>query len=184
MDVARAVITRRSGSRLAGPAPTDTELAELVSLAGTAPDHGRLSPWRLVALRGEDRRALGEAMADSLGDATQRERTVDKALRAPLLLTIVFRPQDRPKIPRWEQLAATVCAVQTLVLLLHDRGWSNIWRTGAFTESDEVRKVLGVDEEEQLLGWLYIGTAQAAGTSAPRKPIDGHAKLSTPKALA
>ncbi|MEV0604492.1 nitroreductase [Streptomyces sp. NPDC050315] len=178
MDVAQAVISRRSGTRVVGPGPTDAELAELVSMAGTAPDHGRLSPWRLINLRGEARRALGEAMAASVGDEALRERTVGKALRAPLLITIVFRPEDRPKIPRWEQLAATVCAVQTLVLLLHDRGWSSIWRTGAFTEAAEVHKVLELAEGEQLLGWLYVGTAETAAPATPRALIDGYAKFS------
>lgn len=183
MNVAQAVITRRSGARLLGPAPTDAELAELVSLAGTAPDHGRLSPWRLINLRGEARRALGEAMADSAEGGTPRERTVDKALRAPLLVTIVFRPEDRPRIPRWEQLAATACAIQTLVLLLHDRGWSSSWRTGPATEYAEVRKVLDIGADEQCLGWLYVGTEEETGSSFVRRPIDGHSKFSSIGAL-
>lgn len=182
MNVAQAVITRRGGTRLLGPAPSDAELAELVSLAGTAPDHGRLSPWRLINLRGEARRALGEAMADA-EDGTPRERTVGKALRAPLLVTIVFRPEDRPRIPRWEQLAATACAVQTLVLLLHDRGWSSIWRTGPSAEYAEVRKVLNINEDEQCLGWLYVGTEEETDSSHVRRPIDGYSKFSSLEAL-
>lgn len=175
MNVAEAVATRRSGTRLAGPAPTDAELAHLVSLAGTAPDHGRLSPWRLVVLRGEDREALGRAMADSQEDQDS-ERTTSKALRAPLLLTIVFSPTERAKVPRWEQLAATVCAMQTLILLLHERGWSSIWRTGAFTEAPEVRDLFTTSPQEQLLGWLYVGSAEEPKPS-PRREIDGHDKL-------
>ncbi|MEU6122462.1 nitroreductase [Streptomyces sp. NPDC047123] len=179
MNVAEAVSTRRSGTRITGPAPTDAELADLVSLAGTAPDHGRLSPWRLVVLRGEDREALGRAMAEFQQDQ-DRERVISKALRAPLLLTIVFSPTERPKVPRWEQQAATVCAVQTLILLLHERGWSSIWRTGAFTEAPAVRDLFGTGPKEQLLGWLYIGS-QDEPRAAPRREIDGSAKLVRPR---
>ncbi|WP_267896859.1 hypothetical protein [Streptomyces albireticuli] len=42
MNVEQTVLARRSATRLTGPGPDDRELAELVELAMTAPDHGRL----------------------------------------------------------------------------------------------------------------------------------------------
>lgn len=172
MDVAHAVLTRRSATRLTSPGPTDEDLAHLVELAMTAPDHGRISPWRLVSVRGEARQLLGEAMAEDTCAGAVPERTVAKALRAPLLLSIVFCPEDHPKIPEWEQLAATVCAVQTLILLLHERDWGCIWRTGVFVDSPQVRKTLGVADDERLLGWLYVGTPDPRGaTAVPRRPL-------------
>ncbi|UQI44491.1 nitroreductase [Streptomyces sp. HU2014] len=180
MNVEQTVLARRSATRLTGPGPDDRELAELVELAMTAPDHGRLSPWRLVVLRGDERRLLGGAMAEAAGgDPADRERTAAKALRAPLLISVVLCPQDHPKVPRWEQLAATVCAVQTLILLLHERGWGSIWRTGALADAPPVRRVLGLAGTEQSLGWLYIGTSDARRPPAPRPPGDGRAKLSS-----
>ncbi|ARZ71038.1 putative Nitroreductase [Streptomyces albireticuli] len=113
------------------------------------------------------------------GDPADRERTAAKALRAPLLISVVLCPQDHPKVPRWEQLAATVCAVQTLILLLHERGWGSIWRTGALADAPPVRRVLGLAGTEQSLGWLYIGTSDARRPPAPRPPGDGRAKLSS-----
>jgi hypothetical protein len=81
----------------------------------------------------------------------------------------VHRPvPDHPKVPEWEQLAATTGMVTTLSLLLHSHGWASIWRTGAAVHAPQVRKYLGVADEERLLGWLYVGTRC---TSAP--PLNG-----------
>src|SRR6059058_2902363 len=49
--------TRRSGKprELVGPAPTDAELQQMLEIAVRVPDHGQLSPWRLVIVA-EDQR--------------------------------------------------------------------------------------------------------------------------------
>jgi nitroreductase len=46
----------------------------------------------------------------------------------------------------------------SMMLLLHARGYGSIWRTGRFTESERVRRLFGLGQDERLLGWLYIGT--------------------------
>ncbi|MET9105050.1 nitroreductase family protein, partial [Streptomyces zhihengii] len=106
-------------------------MERLVQAAATAPDHGRLRPWRLVAVGGEERARLGDALAEAADTPEQARRAAAKPLRAPLLLTIVHRPvPDHPKVPEWEQLAATTGMVTTLALLLHSHGFASIWRTG------------------------------------------------------
>jgi nitroreductase len=59
-----------------------------------------------------------------------------------------------------------------LILLLHARGFGSVWRTGRFTESERIRQVLGLQRQEGLLGWLYIGTPQQVGPSKRRVPED------------
>jgi nitroreductase len=174
MELTEAVRGRRSAIRLTDPGPSDDELCELLADAATGPDHGLLRPWRLVLIRGAARAALGEAFAADLPDNDEpgRAQAAAKALRAPLLVSIVFAPKDVPKVPAWEQLAATVTVVHNLALLLHGCGWGAIWRTGAPSRSAEVRDLLGVTADEQLLGWLYVGTSVAAGNAAPRPRFD------------
>ncbi|ORT58563.1 nitroreductase [Streptomyces sp. CB03238] len=178
MDVMEAVLTRRSVTRLDGPAPDDDEMLELVQAASTAPDHGLLRPWRLVMIRGEGRQRLGEALGRAAADPAQAERAAAKPLRAPLLVSIVFCPRpEHPKVPEWEQLAATVSMTHTLHLLLHSRGWGAIWRTGSAIDSPWVRECIGVETTERLLGWLYVGTPQSAPPAPARRPVDVRAKV-------
>ncbi|MCX4632908.1 nitroreductase [Streptomyces sp. NBC_01443] len=173
-----AVLTRRSILHLTAPAPTRTQLEDLVQAAATAPDHGQLRPWRLIPVTGDERARLGEA----LGEATPPEhahRASTKTLRAPLLLTIVHCPApDHVRVPPWEQLAATTAVITTLSLLLHSRGWGSIWRTGPAIEAPQVRKYLGLEYGEQLLGWLYIGTPLQPDAVRARSLPDVRTKIS------
>ena len=180
MELIDAVRSRRSANRLTDPAPTDDELLDLVTDAATGPDHGLLRPWRLITIRGEARHTLGTALAAGAGDdQAARDKAAGKPLRAPLLVAIVLQPRDNPKVPEWEQLAATAAMVHNLGLLLHGRGFGAIWRTGEPTRSPQVRDLLGLGTGEQLLGWLYVGTADAQRPPAPRPRFEPQERLFT-----
>ncbi|MEU1776701.1 nitroreductase family protein [Streptomyces sp. NPDC019922] len=84
---------------------------------------------------------------------------------------------NHPKVPEWEQLAATTGMVTTLSLLLHSHGFASIWRTGPAIHAPQVRKYLGVADEEQLLGWLYVGTRCSSCTPVERPPLDPATKI-------
>lgn len=173
MELTEAVRGRRSATRLTAPAPSDDEICALLTDAASGPDHGLLRPWRVVLIRGAARETLGAAFAAGLpaDDEAGRARAAAKPLRAPLLVSTVFTPKDAPKVPAWEQLAAAVGVVHNLALLLHERGWGAMWRTGEPSRSQSVRSLLGVAAEEQLLGWLYIGTPVPV-RPPPRPEVD------------
>jgi nitroreductase len=171
MQLTEAVRNRRSSAALTDDAPTDEQLYDYLALAAHSPDHLSLRAWRLVTLRGSDRERLGAATAAGFGDppgTPEAARTAAKALRAPMLLSIVLTPVEHPKVPRWEQVAATAALVTTLELVLFDAGWTAKWRSGPAVEFPQVRQLLGIGADEQLLGWLYIGgTAPAGSESRP-----------------
>ncbi|WP_055469039.1 nitroreductase family protein [Streptomyces ardesiacus] len=172
-----AIRTRRSTIRLTEPAPNPDELLNLLAAAATAPDHGQLRPWRLIAICGHARVRLGEAAAEAAPTADLAERVAAKHLRAPLMLAVVFRPRDHPTIPRWEQLAATSAMATTLLLLLDARGWGGVWFGGPYPDAPQVRKHLGIGDGEQLLGYLYVGTPVPGDGPRPRPTTDIRSKL-------
>ncbi|MET9957004.1 nitroreductase family protein [Streptomyces sp. NPDC006339] len=176
--VETAIRTRRSTIRLTAPAPGPDELLDLLAAAATAPDHGQLRPWRLIAVCGDARVRLGEAAAEAAPTADLAERVAAKHLRAPLMLALVFQPRDHPTIPRWEQLAATSAMATTLLLLLDARGWAGVWYGGPYPDAPQVRKHLGVGDGEQLLGYLHIGTPVPGEAPRPRAAADVRSKLS------
>lgn len=168
MDLATAIRTRRSEQHLIDPAPSDAEFIELLGCAALSPDHGRLRPWRWVLLRDDARAELGTRFGRDSDDASRAGRTAAKPLRAPLLATLVFSPQPAARVPQWEQLSAAVAVANAMMLLLHDRGYGSIWRTGAHTRSHGARDLLGLHSTESLLGWLYIGTPDPQRHPSPR----------------
>ena len=90
MSAIEALHTRESAARLQEPAPDDAALQTILQAALRAPDHGRLRPWRFIAIRGDALTRFGDVLAETLSarmpDASPemltRERA--KALRAPL----------------------------------------------------------------------------------------------------
>ncbi|MGW7413468.1 nitroreductase family protein [Streptomyces sp. NPDC054863] len=177
MDVMTAVLSRRSERHLVEPAPNDQEFAYLLRVAATAPDHGGLRPWRVILIRDEGRAALERCFAEECAGPPSRRGDVEEGQGAPLLATLVFSPValdtgDGGPVLEWEQLAAAGAVASSLSLLLHARGFGSVWRTGKYTESERIRRVLGLHREERLLGWLYVGTPQRLEPSRRRVTQD------------
>jgi nitroreductase len=163
-----AALARRSWSKVTDDAPTHDELLELVAAAGRVADHSSLQPWRLIELRGEDRERLGRAINKSQGE----KGVSSKPLRAPLLIAVVLSPRKSHKVPEWEQEAVASGVAHLLSLLLDEAGWGVIWRTGHYTRTKAVAKAHGLNKNEKLLGWLYVGGKPASSRPERRKTID------------
>ncbi len=168
-----AVRARRSWSKVTDAAPTHAELVTLVSAAGRVADHSSLRPWRIIELRGDDRRVLGAAIAKAEGDA----KPSTKPLRAPLVIAVVASYRHS-KVPRWEQEAVASGVAHVLSLLLDEAGWGVFWRTGSYTRSKAVAKAHGLGKDEELLGWLYVGGKPERSRPSRRKAVDAHSHVS------
>jgi nitroreductase len=167
--VLAAVMSRRSSPKVAAGAPTHAELVHLVQAAANVADHGSLRPWRLIELRGDARHWLGRAIAAAAGKhGDDGDKLAAKPLRADLLIAVVASRRPSHKVQAWEQDATAAGVAHTLSLLLTEAGWGVMWRTGPFTRSAQVRELHRLEENEELLGWLYVGTpTEAAGDRKP-----------------
>ncbi|HEY1531587.1 MAG TPA: nitroreductase family protein, partial [Galbitalea sp.] len=171
--VRTAVLRRRSYPRVTEAAPTTAELLPLIEAAATAPDHASLHPWRVIELRGDARARLGAAFVEESGlTGTDAERLAAKPMRASLLLAVVSVHKESFKVHSWEQDAAAAGIAHLLTLLLDDAGWGVIWRTGGHTRSAAVRRVHQLADNEELLGWLYIGGKTEDSKPDARQQID------------
>ena len=171
VDLLATLRDRRSRPVLVPPAPGPLELRELMSAAASAPDHGRLRPWRLVVVEGAALPALGDAFAAAHAERDPGASDLDlararaKARRAPLIVVVVAAPRAHPKVPVREQRATAACVAYGLVLGAHARGYGAMWRTGWYGDSPKVRVHLGLSDAEEVTGWIYIGTP--SGTAPP-----------------
>lgn len=178
--VARAIGARRSHSKVTTDTPSRAELLPLIAVAARAADHGALRPWRLVELRGDARRRLGEALVEASGfTGEDAARLAAKPLRAELLIAVVASRRDSDKVEVWEQDAAAAGVAHALTVLLADAGWGVMWRSGPHTRSQPVRALHGLGDNEELLGWLYVGGVPANAKPGVRLPIDPAEFLTT-----
>ena len=161
MDALEALQTRVASPRLVEPAPKADELEQIYQAGLRAPDHGMLRPWRFLVVEGEARKQLGELFVDCMEPESEEKRNklLNAPLRAPLILVAVAEIQDHPKVPPVEQIGATAAAIQNMSVAIHALGYSSIWRTGAPAFDTRVKQALGFQEKDEIVGFLYIGTA-------------------------
>ena len=114
---------RNSSPRLVEPAPSAAALEAIFQAALRAPDHAWLRPWRFITIAGERRRDFGQVLERCLRQRNPQadEAALQKArgapLRAPLLVVVVARLTDHPKVPAMEQrLSARDVAVDRVTL--------------------------------------------------------------------
>lgn len=174
--ILEAMATRRSLAKVGPGAPTDDELRELLAAVTPVADHKALRPWRLLALRGDDRARLGDALDTAAGTTREPGERNTKPFRADLLIAVVASPKAHPAVPVWEQHATAAGAAHLLELALWRAGWGVMWRTGLAVNSPEVRALHGLADHELLMGWLYVGSVdadlRARIDEAPRKRLD------------
>lgn len=174
-----AVVQRRSHSKLNAPAPDSDQLQSLIEVAATAPDHGRLHPWTFIAIRPSEYPAFGEVLVGALRrrcsaeGTTPTEAQIDKERtklgRAPLVIVAAATYRPSVKIPRVEQFAAVAAATQNLLVAATARGWGSMWRTGPATYDPGVKTALGLREDDDIVGFIYLGTAPAEAERRPRR---------------
>jgi nitroreductase len=176
METLEAVITRQSVAPafLVEPAPEGLALERILAAGASAPDHGRLRPWRFIVIRGAARHRLGEVFADALRkrqpDAPDAllEQERARPLRAPLLIAVAAKldPQH-PKIPEIEQILSTGAAVQNILLAAHAQGFGAKWLTGANAYDEHVKAALGLSTDDRLVGFVHLGTIDGAPPAVP-----------------
>jgi nitroreductase len=176
MDALECLLSRDSALKLTAPAPSRSELDAMLQAAVRAPDHGRLRPWHFLIIPEDQRTRFGNVLADSLHrrdpaaspESLQRER--DKALRAPLIVVVTARVQKGHKIPAVEQVAAAAAATQNIMLAAHAQGYGAMWKTGAPAYDPGVVQALGLEPDDEIVGFLYLGTRTGGSSPLSRPP--------------
>lgn len=167
------LLSRQSVNLLQEPAPDGAELDLILDAGLRAPDHGRLRPWRFVLIRGAQR----EAWANRLAEAAQARDPVNgKAMadksrawvaRTPLIIAVgaEMKPGNIPEI---EQLLSAGAAAMNMLNAVHLLGYGGMWVTGANSYDPQVNKWLGFEAPSRLVGFLGVGTRRPMPADAPK----------------
>lgn len=160
--------TRRSVTLpfLIEPGPDKAQLDEILTIGVRVPDHGKLSPWRLIIIAGDDRAKAGERLAEIR--KSQKPDTEEAALEAerkqflpaPVTIGVLSSPKSHPKVPELEQLLSAGAVAMNLVHGANALGFGAHWVTRWFAFDPEATTMLGAKEGEQFVGFIHIGTAE------------------------
>jgi nitroreductase len=156
------------------PGPSEADM-ELILRAGMrVPDHGRLTPWRFIVIRGEAREkmgaVLGEAFRKNKPEAIEEQVEVERErfLRAPVVVAVASRTNPEHKIPEWEQILSSGAACQNMLTAALSMGFAAQWITEWPAYSDEVKGALGLAPADRIAGFLYFGTMAEPPTDRAR----------------
>lgn len=166
---------RRSASAmsLTAPGPDDAQLADLLRLAARVPDHGKLSPWRFVILRGAAKDAFAEritALADSQANPVKANAALRKLTRPPVAVAVISR-HIPGEIPEWEQRQSASAVCQQMLLAAAAMGWGANWITDWYAYDPRAKAILGLADGELVAGFLYLGTSTEAPQERARADV-------------
>ncbi len=166
------LLSRRSvlANLMEGPGADD--LRSILEAGMRVPDHGRLTPWRFVVIRGEARHALGEVIAKAFRrdhpDAEEKRVGLERGrlARAPVVVAVVSCVLKEHKIPEWEQVLSAGAACQNMLVGALSLGYAAQWLTEWYAYEPLLCEALGLGGDDRIAGFLYIGTAEAPGERA------------------
>lgn len=167
------LLRRNSSPRLQAPAPDRDELELLFRAALRAPDHAWLRPWRFLVIQGARRHALGQVLLDSLlrhdpdADEAVRTKALNAPLRAPLVIVVLAAITEHPKVPAVEQRLSAGCAAHAILLAAEALGYAGVWRTGNAAYDPKVIADIGGADNQEIVGFLYIGTRDGCAKNLP-----------------
>ncbi|WP_342804486.1 NAD(P)H nitroreductase [Alteromonas sp. M12] len=173
MQAIELLLNRRSQPRLKGPAPQGQQLEIIMQAALRAPDHAGLTPWKFVVCQGRGLIKLGEifeeaAINEDL-DENQIKRAPQMPLRAPMVIVAIAKYSEHEKVPWIEQVASASCAVHAMQMAAVAQGFGGVWRTGTFAQNEDVKCAFFLEEKDEIVGFLYLGTPTTEAMPAPQR---------------
>ena len=177
MDALDNILRRVSARELAEPHPTESEMEKVYKAALRAPDHAWLRPSSFIEVKGDGLKKLSNIFleyAKNQTDITDQiiQKYKNAPFRAPMIIILVNTFKKHPKVPAIEQKLSTATAAQNIMLALNTMNYSSIWRTGKLAFNKEIQTKLNLSDDQEILGYLYIGTSIGENKKIPNLDID------------
>ena len=177
MDALNNILNRVSARELAEPHPTESEMEKVYKAALRAPDHAWLRPSSFIEVKGDGLNRLSNIFleyAKNQTDITDQiiQKYKNAPFRAPMIIILVNTFKEHPKVPSIEQKLSTATAAQNIMLALNTMNYSSIWRTGKLAFNKETQTKLNLSDNQEILGYLYIGTSIGENKKIPNLDID------------
>ena len=148
----------------------------MLALADWAPTHGLTEPWRFKVYAGSTIQEFCLAHAELYKQRTNPEKYLqekyEKLLhmgdQASHVIVAYMQRGNLPKIPALEEIAATSCAIQNLLLGASALGIASYWGSGGMAYHPAMKEMLHLREEDVVLGILYLGYSDIPASEGKR----------------
>lgn len=150
----------------------------MLQAAVRVPDHGKRVPFRLLRIAGDARHALGALLVaralerDAGASDAALEKDRQRFSRAPVVIGVVARLDPTDTIPTSERLASAACVCFALLQAAQAAGFGAQWLTGWPAYDPQILSRLGVGDNEAVVGFIHIGTAQLEAPERDRPDVE------------
>jgi nitroreductase len=159
----------------------DEQVKQLLALADWAPTHGHTEPWRFKVYAPTKVAQFCRNHAELYKQETPEDKYMPEKYEKLLhmgdktshIIVAYMQRGDLPKIPVLEEIAATSCAIQNLLLGASALGIASYWGSGGMAYHPAMKEMLQLREEDVVLGILYLGYAENSAYEGKRiVPLD------------
>ena len=162
----------------------DEVINQMIENANWAPAHKLTNPWRFCVFTGEGLKILADFQSELYKNISTKagnfleskfEMLKTKPLLASHIISIGMRRDPKERLPEIEEVEAVACAVQNMYLTASAYGIGCYWGSGGITYVESAKEFFGLNLNDKLLGFLYIGIPKNV-PEGRREPIDDKVK--------
>lgn len=176
-----AIKNRRSIRKYKSEIPSKYKIEKIIEGANWAPSDGNSQPWKFYVAKGEVVNGICDEFYSHAKEHIPNASYIPEEKKQPMLeyakdfggapvhLIVSYKTEDDP-IKDEEALMGASAAVQNLMLTAYDQGLGTVWIAGHVAHSDRVRKLLALDDSEQIAGIIPIGIPAMNPTKERRSP--------------
>ena len=142
----------------------DAIIIQLLENANYAPNHKHTEPWRFTIFTGEGLSHFAKLQSTIYKECAgpkfkelSFKKLQDFPLMASHVIAIGMKRDREMRLPEIEEIEATACAVQNMFLTATAYGLASYWTTGGITYLPESKSHFGLEPDDKLLGFFYIG---------------------------
>lgn len=164
-DIATIIKKRRTikPATMNGKKIAKEDINALLELADWAPTHGLTEPWRFVVYEQPETFCHKHAELYQQNTAEENfkpavfENLTHMGDKASHAVIAYMKRGSNPNIPQFEEIAATACAIENLLIGAEALGIAAYWGTGGQTLKPAMKDFLSLGEDDQVMGIFYLG---------------------------
>ncbi len=164
---------------MSGPGPDKESLDVILKIAARVPDHRKLEPWRFILFQGEARNRFGVQLKtcflEQNPEASEKdgEFEAQRLMRAPTVVAVISSPKEcRRNTPIWEQELSSGAVCFNMLMAAQASGFAAQWLTEWFAYDEKIKKIMSLEKNERVAGFIYLGKAVHDSVERPRPELE------------
>ncbi len=181
MNLQQLIKERRSIAAYRDKEVSKSLIEELLETAIWVPNHKMTEPWRFVFIQGEAQKKLADinrqvtiSKTNSNSDEELKivsDNAYHKIMNVPYIFFVINKINPQEKL-REEDYASSSCLIQNFSLLAWEKGLSTFWKTGKLAFCEETAELIGLKEDERVVGQIQVGYPAKNHAPIPRTPAN------------